>query len=105
MKKRPPINPYLTTRTRNLLIRIRDSEDGEIVFNEGGGWWVDDHQVNGQNAMDLIRLCLLRADSFNRDDYQIYELYEESRKIIDDIKYVPLVVKELRKIHKTRKSK
>lgn len=83
----------ITTRALNLLKRIAASEDGELVRSVPGGWWVDDHQVNGRDATELIRYVLLHLDYGHREDYEIYSINEEGRNLLSNSNYKPSIIK------------
>ena len=72
----------LSNRARKLIEKIRDSEDQELTCAKPGGWWVDNHRVFAPTCFELLRLCLIRRSSFSRDDYEIYELYDEALEML-----------------------
>lgn len=80
---------------RNLLRRIKESEDQELVYETGGGWWVGLHRTSGAAATACLRLCLLSLDhSTERGNYvyQVWTLNSESEASIADPDYTPLIV-------------
>ena len=85
----------LSTRARNLLRRISESEDGELVRNVPGGCWVDDHQVNGRDVMELLRYCLIHCDLGFGTNYEVFSLNEEGRAILVDPNYQPLILRAI----------
>lgn len=64
----------LSSRGRNLVKKIAKSEDGEVVYEHGAGWWVGPRRVASRDVYELIRANVLRADSFNTEKFQRYTL-------------------------------
>lgn len=81
---------------------MRDDEDtnGELVYEQGAGWWVGLRQIRQNTAFKLLHLCLIHRESTYRSDFEVYTLNEEGRKIIDDTNYKPLILSELEKEYK-----
>lgn len=75
----------ISTRALNLLRRIAASEDGELVCEKGAGWWCGIHEVNGRDAMEILRWICIKRDGGNLGDgYQIYTINETGRKVLAD---------------------
>lgn len=93
-KKKAPINPWLTTAMRNLIIKIRDSETQELVESIPGGWWVDNDRVSGGVCWKLIWMTLIHCDSQyeHNESYKVWSLRSEAIKMIDDITHTPLII-------------
>lgn len=90
------MKPVVPRRVRNLCVRISESEDEELTYERGAGWWVGFDRVRGTVCKEALRFCLLRVDSFcDGDDYQIYELNEEGRALVDDASYEPEILKHI----------
>lgn len=56
------------TGVRNLLRRVRASDDQEVVYEKGGGWWLDFERVSGRWARTAIRMCCLKDLRLNKSD-------------------------------------
>lgn len=81
------------------MVAAEKEPDGDptLVYEKGGGWWYGLERTNGPTAKKLLTLCLLRASSNNRPgEFELYEPNEESRKIIEQDDYVPLIVAAVR---------
>lgn len=92
-----PKNRWLTRSGQTLIERIKASEDKEVTWEKGAGWWVGHHQVNGRTCQYLLQLCLLRvAHSDNKDTYIVYELSGEVEHLLNDENYVPAIVRAQR---------
>ncbi len=85
----------VTTAERNLLIRIRDSEDGELVYEKGAGWWVGYDRVSAQVVHGLLNKVLIRDTDNTAGVLEIYELNEEGEQAAVDPSYVPSIGKLL----------
>lgn len=72
----------ILTRGQLALLRlIEASEDGEMVHEDPGGWWVDDQQVSGRVAWALLRLILIHEDDLG-GKLRIYTLNEHGRQAV-----------------------
>lgn len=89
----------ISTRARNLLRRVLASEDQELVYEKGAGWWLDCDPVNGCDALELARFCLLSCPekvSMGRGQLERWVPNSESEKVVKDPDYVPMIVRALR---------
>lgn len=85
---------------QNLLRRILASEDEEIVYEKGAGWWIGDDRTSGRYPLMAIRLCLLSCDElrgFGGRGMERWTINEEGRKAAADASYEPLIIEALRK--------
>ena len=88
-------NKHLTAGMHNLLWFIRDSDEEEVVYSKGGGWWVDITEVSGRVVKALLKLCLLR-DVSDSENFLRYTLNEESIRVLDEPNYEPMMIEHLR---------
>jgi hypothetical protein len=88
----------ISARARNLLKRITESEDGEIVWGKGGGWWLDADQINGRDAWELIRACLLSCGQERGfgTEFERWVPNSEAKDAISDPAYIPLIIRAKR---------
>lgn len=85
--------PIVSTRARNLLKRLMASEDRELVYEPGAGWWLDADQIAGRDAMELRRFCLIREINFQGARMTVYVPDEsEAQRLAEDPAYVPEIV-------------
>lgn len=86
--------PIVSTRARNLLARLMASEDRELVYEQGAGWWLDADQVAGRDAFELLRFCLIRELSMQGVKMTVYRPDEsEAERLAADPAYVPEIVR------------
>lgn len=99
-----PKRQLVPTGVRNLLRRVQASEDQELVYERGAGWWVGCDQVAGRYARLAIQLVLVGLDGFSRVGHGMerYHVNEEGRRALGDPAYVPTIVKHLRASRRTR---
>ena len=71
----------LTSTQKNILKRMHSGED--LTFSKGGGWWIGNDMTSGKLVNSLIRHCAISQDSFSSDKYQIYEINETGRFILE----------------------
>lgn len=84
----------VSTRARNLLKRLMASEDRELVYSKGGGWWLDDTRIAGRDATELLRFCLIRECSYSSTTMNIYVPDEsEAARLEADPCYVPEIIR------------
>lgn len=96
---RAPRPRYLVpVGVRRLLVRILASEDRELVYERGAGWWVGDEQVGGRWARLAIVLVLLGTDSYSPagSGLERWHVNEEGRRALEDPAYSPGIMPALR---------
>lgn len=91
-------SPYLTVGMLNMLQMLLESEDGEVVYEKGGGWWIDLEQVSGRVVKSLLELCLVSERSYS-ETVRRYVLNSEGRQIFEDPHYVPGIIRAVRLGH------
>lgn len=84
----------VSTRARNLLIRISKSEDEELVQEDGAGSWIDCDKVAGRDVMELIRFCLISTEEAMDCKYRRWHVNEEGRALIADPEYRPMITRK-----------
>jgi hypothetical protein len=87
---------FVDTAEMNLLRRIVESEDGELVCSRPGGWWVGNEKVSGKIAMNLLRLALIRVEYNDSDSYVIYGVNQDGRRVLEDPDYEPMMLRAMR---------
>lgn len=83
-----------------ILGRLRkDDVNDDLVWERGGGWWIGDEQTSGAVGNKLLRLCLISESNMviNSQTYKVYGINEDGRGCLDDPRYVPRIVRKLRK--------
>jgi hypothetical protein len=86
------INQYLTPSAYRMLEAMRDGKDNYAI-SEGSQVWVDTNRFTRGTLDHLLRLCLVRRDSFSNEVTETWTVNEEGRRIIDDIFYVPMILR------------
>ncbi len=86
---------FVSVGALNLLRRIDCEEDKELVYEQGGGWWVGSDTTTGRYALELIRFCLLRQEHEQGESFERYTLNEEGRAALADEDYKPMIVAAL----------
>lgn len=97
------ISPFLTRASYNVLKRMADGE--ELTWAKPGGWWLEDTQIKGSTGLHLLRYCLISESWDSGRNYVIYVINSDGEKILNDSKYVPLIVGALEKRPKERQLK
>lgn len=95
MKKPGKRNPYITEAMERVLRQLRDGQDQYGIL-DGNEFWVDDVHSNKQLLLNLLRLCLVKADSGNDERSEIYYINEDGRGVLGDPNYVPNIVSAMR---------
>jgi len=91
------MNPYLTPTMHTFLSAIRDSEDGYAI-QEGIEVWVDLTRFHAATVNKCLRLCLIREDPMSGGPgTRIYSLNEDGENVLRDEKYVPAIVKAMKR--------
>lgn len=89
---------YISTRAFKLLKKLSESEEDELVWCKGGGWWIDLSKVNGRVVKELLTMVLISDQGFGSDTYLVYELNEEGRAMLEDPTYEPKIVDAFRNL-------
>lgn len=87
-------NPYLTKGMEKVL-RIMDTEEEELVFEKGAGWWVGEHKTSGKVGLRLLRFCLVKEDGFPGQMLRLY-INGDGKKALTDPLFVPPIVEVLK---------
>lgn len=88
---------WVSTRLRNLCIKLRDSDDKELVYEKGAGWWIDCDKAFAPDVRGLLRYALISQESWGGNDkYQVWMLNEEGRALCDDQYYKPLIIEAMK---------
>lgn len=74
---RAKISPWISNSAYNLLKKIQASEDQELVYERGAGWWVDTTQINSRITKELLMTCLIHLDNGETGRYEVYTLNED----------------------------
>ena len=88
-------NKHLTKNMHRILSWMRENDpDDQLTNFIPGGWWIGEYRVSGATCFNLLRLCLISAENESATCVY-YGLNEDGEKILDDINYVPRIVREL----------
>ena len=95
------MNPFLTPAMVRVLSWMRATEvEGELV-TEAGEAWYGTNRTSIATVNKLLRLCLIHDDggdgAMGDEKFRRYSVNEEGRKILRDHRYVPLIIRHLRK--------
>lgn len=88
----------LGAKTREVLQAMadhKDEDEGTLVHSTPGGWWLGDNRVAGRIGYHLLRLCLIREQSFCSENCRYYDLNEEGREVLKNPDYVPKIIPHL----------
>ena len=61
----------LSRRASNLLTRLNASEERELVYDCGGGWWLGDNRVAGCDVTELLRAALVKVEIGDFSGYTV----------------------------------
>lgn len=87
------MNAWLTKGSHAVLKLLLESEDREITWEKGAGYWIGYKRVGSRGVEDLLRLCLLRKTySDNRETYIVYEASSEVEHVLSDENYTPAII-------------
>ncbi len=82
---------------RHFLTRIAASEDGELVYEKGAGWWIGTEKVHGKWPRMAISLVLVTLSSGPAGEYpERWVLNEDGTGLISDARYQPKMLRILR---------
>jgi hypothetical protein len=88
------MNRWLTKASHDVLTKLLASEEQELTWEKGAGWWTDTERVSAAGCEHLLRLCLIRVVHHdNRESYIVYNASSEVETIMKDENYVPAIVK------------
>jgi hypothetical protein len=87
-------NPFLTPAMERVL-RILVNDPHEYLIGDRGEWWVGDHRTNQQTLHRLLHICVLSGPD-STGGCEIYTTNSESSAVLNDPKYVPLIVRHQR---------
>ncbi len=75
----------LTSQQQKALKFLRDDKEyGDLVYEQGAGWWLGTNKTNGKLAMNLIRLCLVtKVDASSVTKYERWEINDSGRRILE----------------------
>lgn len=90
------MNRYLTRASLNVIKKLQASKDGELTWERGAGWWVENGRVSAGPCNHLLRLCLLRESYNNGKEYIVYELSSEIDRVLADENYEPAILVAMR---------
>lgn len=81
-----------------FLKRILESEDQEVVYERGAGWWVGEDRTTGRWPRLALTLALVSPtqDTHVGHGLERYEVNEEGRKLVQDPAYQPELLRHLR---------
>lgn len=89
----------MTKRAREILrlmVEKRDHEDGELVGDKGQ-WWIGTERTSFKVVKQLLVLCLISLECGEVGRYEVYQANEEAKKFLNNPKYVPLIVRAMRR--------
>jgi hypothetical protein len=93
-------NKYLTPAMETVLKWMArpysDDNDGEIV-TEGLDIWYGLNRTNRIVLKKLLVLCLISDVSLGNERLRRYAINEDGRRIIKDPRYVPQIIRALRR--------
>lgn len=105
MKKTPAAradHPWLSVGAQRLIRRIRTSENKELDYFRGDGWWIGPDKTHGQYPQELLRLCLLDlVVGTLGDSHEVYELKPEVDGVLERGE-MPLFVKAMRELRRKK---
>lgn len=68
----------------SLLRRIESSEEKELVWERGNGWWVGYYRVRASTCKLLLQFCLISEDQFSTATMKRFTLNGYGRKVLSD---------------------
>ncbi len=86
----------MTDETEKVLKCLRD-ENEELIRERDGGWSYGYEPTNGKLAMKLIWLGLVLETPLSTRKVKRFVITEEGRKILEDVEYVPEILRRLEK--------
>lgn len=73
----------MTPRQREVLVRMRDSEDGELVYSKGQ-CWIGYERVAPRTLFALLRMIAVSMDKCSKvGECERYHINEIGRELID----------------------
>lgn len=87
----------VSKRARNLLKRIFESEEVEVVYEPGGGWWLDCTRPAPRDIWELIRACLLDSGGSIGTGFERWTPTSDAKRVLEDPNYEPPIFAALRK--------
>ena len=72
----------LSIAQRKVLLKMKEGE--ELINEKGAGWWIGLRRTNGRLVYNLLRMCAISQDTFSKDNYQIFNINETGRKLLED---------------------
>ena len=95
----------LSTGAMNLLRKLAVVEDSnpdsecickpELTKLFGFGWWLGNKRTTGRYVMELIRLCLVKMEWSDHDEYEIWVISHDGENLLANPDYVPRIVERL----------